>query len=198
MRLPSGGATFRVMVGAWRSLVAHFTGGEGVAGSNPAAPTTFFVPLVTCVNRPPAPAIGQMSRNRRPDARTKDSSANSVIATGEFFRAFFDWCLAALSEYRSNADLDGGAGIPRITRIKVARLPSRIVDKRWVFVSFGRVHHSPLESRRPSSVSLQTSQSGLIGLANHGSAHPCARQLLTVRGLTRRPVLSKSGNLPPG
>ena len=27
--------------GAWRSLVAHFTGGEGVVGSNPAAPTKF-------------------------------------------------------------------------------------------------------------------------------------------------------------
>ena len=29
------------MVGVWRSLVAHFTGGEGVAGSNPATPTNF-------------------------------------------------------------------------------------------------------------------------------------------------------------
>ena len=27
-------------VGAWRSLVAHFAGGEGVVGSNPIAPTT--------------------------------------------------------------------------------------------------------------------------------------------------------------
>ena len=27
------------LVGAWRSLVAHFTGGEGVAGSSPVAPT---------------------------------------------------------------------------------------------------------------------------------------------------------------
>ena len=26
-------------VGAWRSLVAHFAGGEGVGGSNPLAPT---------------------------------------------------------------------------------------------------------------------------------------------------------------
>ena len=25
--------------GAWRSLVAHYTGGVGVVGSNPAAPT---------------------------------------------------------------------------------------------------------------------------------------------------------------
>ena len=32
--------------GAWRSLVAHFTGGEGVVGSNPAAPTILFVPLL--------------------------------------------------------------------------------------------------------------------------------------------------------
>ncbi len=28
-------------VGAWRSLVAHLTGGQGVAGSNPVAPTIF-------------------------------------------------------------------------------------------------------------------------------------------------------------
>lgn len=25
----------------WRSMVAHFTGGEGVAGSNPVIPTIF-------------------------------------------------------------------------------------------------------------------------------------------------------------
>ena len=28
-----------IIVGAWRSLVAHFAGGEGVVGSNPIAPT---------------------------------------------------------------------------------------------------------------------------------------------------------------
>ena len=28
--------------GAWRSLVAHYTGGVGVVGSNPAAPTNNF------------------------------------------------------------------------------------------------------------------------------------------------------------
>ncbi len=27
------------MIGAWRSLVAHLAGGQGVAGSNPVAPT---------------------------------------------------------------------------------------------------------------------------------------------------------------
>ena len=29
----------KINVGAWRSLVAHFAGGEGVVGSNPIAPT---------------------------------------------------------------------------------------------------------------------------------------------------------------
>lgn len=38
---------------------------------------------------------------------------------------------------------------------------------------------------RPDSVSLQTSQSGLMGLANHGSAQPFTMQLRTVRSLTR-------------
>lgn len=28
--------------GWWRSLVAHLTGGQGVAGSNPVHPTIFF------------------------------------------------------------------------------------------------------------------------------------------------------------
>ena len=32
----------RSQVGAWRSLVAHLTGGQGVVGSNPAAPTNLF------------------------------------------------------------------------------------------------------------------------------------------------------------
>ena len=27
------------MIGLWRSLVAHYAGGVGVAGSNPASPT---------------------------------------------------------------------------------------------------------------------------------------------------------------
>ena len=31
-------------VGAWRSPVAHLTGGQGVAGSNPVAPTNFTEP----------------------------------------------------------------------------------------------------------------------------------------------------------
>ncbi len=63
-----------------------------------------------------------MRRNRSPDARTKDSSANSVIATVELYRAFFDRCLAAFSEYRSNADLDGGAGIQCILTSRVVVL----------------------------------------------------------------------------
>jgi hypothetical protein len=29
----------RASVGVWRSLVAHFAGGEGVVGSNPITPT---------------------------------------------------------------------------------------------------------------------------------------------------------------
>ena len=30
-------------VGAWRSLVAHLTGGQGVGGSNPPAPTIYLL-----------------------------------------------------------------------------------------------------------------------------------------------------------
>jgi hypothetical protein len=30
----------KTLIGAWRSLVAHLPGGQGVAGSNPVAPTT--------------------------------------------------------------------------------------------------------------------------------------------------------------
>ena len=29
----------KTLIGAWRSLVAHLPGGQGVAGSNPVAPT---------------------------------------------------------------------------------------------------------------------------------------------------------------
>src|SRR5260370_444805 len=53
-------------------------------------------------------------------------------------------------------------------------------------------------SLRPSSVSLQISQSGLSGLENHGSAQPCSTQALTVRGLARWPLRSKRGSLPLG
>src|SRR5258708_10084625 len=53
-------------------------------------------------------------------------------------------------------------------------------------------------TRRPSGVSLQISQSGFNGLENQGSAQPCSTQVLTVRGLTRWPLRSKRGSLPPG
>ncbi len=36
----------------WRSLVAHLTGGQGVAGSNPVIPTTFARESATKVQRP--------------------------------------------------------------------------------------------------------------------------------------------------
>jgi hypothetical protein len=52
--------------------------------------------------------------------------------------------------------------------------------------------------RRPSSVSLQTSQSGLIGLSNHVSTQPFFRQLLMIELLICCPSESNSGSLPPG
>src|SRR5215475_10244195 len=41
-----------VKVGAWRSLVAHQTGGLGVAGSNPVAPTNVLKNLAGSIERP--------------------------------------------------------------------------------------------------------------------------------------------------
>src|SRR5690606_14339878 len=35
------------MAGLWRSLVAHLTGGQGVAGSNPVSPTARTKPLIS-------------------------------------------------------------------------------------------------------------------------------------------------------
>ena len=34
---------YNCAVGMWRSLVAHLTGGQGVAGSNPVIPTSFLI-----------------------------------------------------------------------------------------------------------------------------------------------------------
>ena len=51
-------------------------------------------------------------------------------------------------------------------------------------------------NRRLLSVNLQIIQSGLIGLLNHGSAHPLSTQTLTVRSLTRLPNSSNKGSLP--
>ncbi len=51
---------------------------------------------------------------------------------------------------------------------------------------------------RPASVSLQTSQSGLIGLRIHGAAQPWRMQLRIVCGLTVWPFSSNRGSLPPG
>src|SRR5690606_3963281 len=38
---PAGGSPGQTGNGTWRSLVAHLTGGQGVAGSNPVVPTSF-------------------------------------------------------------------------------------------------------------------------------------------------------------
>ena len=50
----------RNRVGAWRSLVAHLTGGQEVAGSNPVAPTT-----TASVNAEPSGAVQGAFRFRR-------------------------------------------------------------------------------------------------------------------------------------
>ena len=42
VRESSEGSTRILFVGMWRSLVAHLTGGQGVAGSNPVIPTTIL------------------------------------------------------------------------------------------------------------------------------------------------------------
>ena len=41
------------LVGTWRSLVAHYTGGVGVAGSNPVVPTSGLSYKQTCPRAPP-------------------------------------------------------------------------------------------------------------------------------------------------
>ena len=47
---------FRRKHGLWRSLVAHYTGGVGVAGSNPVSPTT---------EKPGQPAFSPSTASRR-------------------------------------------------------------------------------------------------------------------------------------
>ena len=50
----------------------------------------------------------------------------------------------------------------------------------------------------PAFVSRHTSQSGLSGLENHGSAQPRLMQLRMVRFLILLPSSSNSGSFPPG
>ena len=50
----------------------------------------------------------------------------------------------------------------------------------------------------PALVSRHTSQSGLSGLENHGSAQPRLMQLTMVRFLIFVPSSSNSGSFPPG
>ena len=38
-KVPGSNPGGRTFIGIWRSLVAHLTGGQGAAGSNPAIPT---------------------------------------------------------------------------------------------------------------------------------------------------------------
>jgi hypothetical protein len=65
------------LVGMWRSLVAHLTGGQGVAGSNPVIPTNI------CGSESPSPrrafsfaghAVGTEGSEKRQRACFKDSS----------------------------------------------------------------------------------------------------------------------------
>jgi MFS family permease len=59
-------------------------------------------------------------------------------------------------------------------------------------------YYETVASRRPVGVSLHTSQSGLSGLLNHGSAQPRSRQRRTTAAATAWPSRSNSGSLPPG
>jgi len=54
-----------------------------------------------------------------------------------------------------------------------------------------------LTALRPGSVNLHTSQSGLIGLLNQGSAQPFSMQCRIVRSLILWPSESNNGSLPP-
>ena len=60
-----------------------------------------------------------------------------------------------------------------------------------------RLDYTEAASRRPASVSLQTSQSGFSGLLNQGSAQPLSRQACTTSGAIAWPSRSNSGSLPP-
>ena len=46
-RVPPRGSAGCGVRGLWRSLVAHLTGGQGVAGSNPVSPTIGFSTIIT-------------------------------------------------------------------------------------------------------------------------------------------------------
>ena len=60
---------FSPVLGMWRSLVAHLTGGQGVAGSNPVVPTTSKPHKIRHAFDVP-PAVGAAVRGRKPPVDT--------------------------------------------------------------------------------------------------------------------------------
>lgn len=79
----------------------------------------------------------------------------------------------------------GGAGLfnalGRQRRIELALLASGLVPGRLAMTN---EIDQGVASRRPTLVSLQTSQSGFSGLLNHGSAQPRSRQRRTMAAAT--------------
>ena len=49
----------KIVVGAWRSLVAHLTGGQVVVGSNPIAPTILLVNKNNRLEKFPNPVLAR-------------------------------------------------------------------------------------------------------------------------------------------
>ena len=77
---------------------------------------------------------------------------------------------------------------------------SRIFEKLLVLIPGARcLYNQAVRSFfLPALVSRHTSQSGLSGLENHGSAQPRLMQLTMVRFLIFVPSSSNSGSFPPG
>jgi hypothetical protein len=76
----SRAARLRFPVGAWRSLVAHLPWAQGVAGSNPVAPTTFLIDF-------------RVITPRRHDVRAPERRERAVIRqdSPDQYRICFVW-----------------------------------------------------------------------------------------------------------
>ena len=85
-----------------------------------------------------------------------------------------------------------GVGLPAGRAVAPGRRRPSLGDDRGL----GRYEAAAI--RRPTSVSLQTSQSGFSGLLNQGSAQPHSKQRRTTAASTAWPSRSNNGSLPPG
>ena len=107
---PAGVVARQPNIGMWRSLVAHLTGGQGVAGSNPVVPTARWAVLHDGEDRPSVCLPAETSRLGRSEV-----DQMSILLQRPLWS--IRWRTGANLERRAQALTDRPSGVKFVDRL---------------------------------------------------------------------------------